>query len=106
VEKRRTLRLFQVGNEGQVVPLPTGSHEGFGCGLELTRIVVRGADWWSLGLEAFGPEATLEKRLMAVAGHLFALGAAPRLEAEASYGYPRWLAQTARAKEASVETDA
>jgi hypothetical protein len=97
VEKGRTLRLFQVGDGGQVVPLPAGSYEPFGCGLELTRIVVRGAEWWSLGLEAFGPEETLEESLMTVAGHLFASEAAPRLEAGDSYGYPRWLEQqTAR----------
>ncbi len=43
VEKKRTLHRFQIGGEGQIVPLPAGSYEAVGCGLELTRIGVGGA---------------------------------------------------------------
>jgi hypothetical protein len=91
VEKTRTLRLFQVVGEGRIVPLPAGSYETHGCGLELTRISVRGTEWWSLGLEAYGPEATLQEELVAIAKHLFARGAAPRFEATDSCSYPKWL---------------
>jgi hypothetical protein len=91
VEKARTLVQFQVGSEGRILPLPAGSYEAQGCGLELTRIVIRGADWWSLGFEAFGPEARLQENLVAVAKHLLGSEAAPGLEDAASCGYPRWL---------------
>ena len=91
VEKERTLLLYQVGSGERIVPLPAGSYEPYGCGLELTRIRARGAAWWSLGFEAFGQEANLQQSLVAVARHLLASGTVPRLEAAASCGYPRWL---------------
>ena len=99
VEKKRTLHRVQIGGEGLIVPLPAGSYEAVGCGLELTRIGVGGAIWWSLGLESFGPEATLRDSLMAVAGHLFASGTVPQLEAAVSCGYPRWLQRAAGSNE-------
>jgi hypothetical protein len=91
VEKERTLLLFRVAGGGRIVSLPPASYEAYGCGLELTRIRAKGAAWWSLGLEAFGQEATLQESLVTVARHLLASEAGPHLDSAASCGYPRWL---------------
>ena len=65
-----------------------------GCHFELTELGIRGETWWSVCLEAFGLESTLQKNLALVAGLVMVNAQPPFLNVDDSYGYPYWLAQT------------
>jgi hypothetical protein len=90
VEKRRTLRRYRLDGERVMAVVPTELPDQ-GCDLELTRVRVGGADWWSVGLEAHGRESGLKDTLLLVARHLMARTEPPSLVVEDSYGYPSWL---------------
>jgi hypothetical protein len=81
---------FANGGERPVTrdhPLPE-----MGCNVELTRVTVAGAVWWTLGFESFGMLPTVENTLRAVATLLAARrlrGFVPGLQAS----YPAWLVQ-------------
>ncbi len=70
--------------------LPTHSTPKRGCQLELTRITVEGATWWSLGFESFGSVATVERDLRETAA-LVAKRNPPSLGAGMCASYPAWL---------------
>jgi hypothetical protein len=74
-----------------MIAVPEGGHILRGCTLELTSIQIRGDQWWSLGLEAFGENAALQETLMTVAKQVMAMGEPPDFKLEDSFGYPRWL---------------
>jgi len=60
VRKRRRVSWFSlVGGET-------------GCAVELTEVRAREQDWWSLGLEATGPDEARHNELEAAAAHVFA----------------------------------
>ncbi|MBN1673540.1 MAG: hypothetical protein JXR37_21015 [Kiritimatiellae bacterium] len=63
-----------------------------GCNLELTAVRAGRNEWWSLGFEAFGPAETVLASLRRATTRLFTGDEPPTLHAEASYGYPKWLA--------------
>jgi hypothetical protein len=90
VEKSRTLHRYRLDGE-RVVAVAPAEVTDQGCDLELARIRVGGADWWSVGLEAYGAEPVLENTLLQVAGYLMAQPEPPSLAAENSYSYPEWL---------------
>jgi hypothetical protein len=54
-----------------------------------------GEEWWSACFEAFGPEASLERALLAVASRVLGSGWPLPLENEHSCSYPAWLARFA-----------
>ena len=62
------------------------------CRLELSEVAVGGDVWWSVCLEADGPDAASRQRALATAAARW-LGRpdAPALPAEAAMGYPAWL---------------
>jgi hypothetical protein len=66
-------------------PLPV-----LGCNAELSRVRLRGARWWTLGLESFGTMATVENSLRAVAAVL-AARRPPDLGTGELASYPAWL---------------
>lgn len=90
VKKERRLRRYRVASQ-EMVAVPSEADTGEGCGLELTRIIIEGSQWWSLGFEAFGNPAGFYDTLLRVATQVFAAGEPPTLHAGDSYGYPRWL---------------
>ena len=62
------------------------------CALELSRVEVAGVPWWSVCLEATGPDADARRAALAEAARQW-LGAddAPALTAADAQGYPAWL---------------
>jgi hypothetical protein len=58
-KRRRVSRFSLVGGET-------------GCAVELTEVRARGQDWWSLGLEATGPDEVRHSELEAAAALVFA----------------------------------
>ena len=68
-----------------------------GCEVELTEVRTGGQDWWTLGLEATGPDDLLRSQLQATAALVFAQalpgGAQPGPDESSSYA--QWLRQAA-----------
>jgi hypothetical protein len=77
----------------RMVPFATDRYPDLGCDLELTHVRVQGRACWTLALEAFGQAGALLENLLHAAGVIFGSGEPPALQAEDSYGYPRWLEQ-------------
>ena len=91
VKKERKLRRYRLAEDQKIVAVPVGEYNIRGCNLELTSISVKGKEWWSLSFEAFGVETAVYGSLVHVAQRLLATGESPILDAQDSYGYPKWL---------------
>ena len=90
VEKARWLALYKVEGD-RVEATPRTTEPSCGCGLELTRVEARESIWWSVGLEAFGPEDQNYNRLITTADHIFSTAEPPRFCVARSYAYTKWL---------------
>lgn len=68
------------------------------CSVELAEACAHGQPWWTIGLEATGPDATLRTILQATAALVFdpPLPGHARPGPENSCSYPHWLTQTDR----------
>jgi hypothetical protein len=94
VRKRRTTRVFSTEGE-KIVETDSSERSGLpgnGCFIELTDIGIGEEQFWTLGLEAFGIEESLEDNLRRTAIHFFdtdevSLG----FEEKDSYSYPVFL---------------
>jgi hypothetical protein len=91
VEKERSLCRYRLLEDRRIVATSTDWYPDQGCDLELTAVRLRGRDWWTLALEAFGPAVSVHENLRLVAEAVFGAGEPPTLDAADSYGYPRWL---------------
>ena len=80
----------EVAKQRRLTTIPYGAESG--CRVELTAVQARGQEWWTVGLEAYGPPAELVPALEAAAGELFgSLDVRGGLDADLSCGYPGWL---------------
>lgn len=92
VEKHRRVRYFVAESGRAIRPLETGERSRYACGLELGEVRVGESVWWSVCLEAFGPnEVDLPDRLRRVAAHVVGEAEPPDLLPEAALSYPAWL---------------
>jgi hypothetical protein len=91
IEKERRLRRYRIGRDGRITAVPVLEMCTHGCDLELTRLAAEGADWWTIGLEAFGEESILRDHLLLAAEFVFGTEGSPVLEADDSASYPEWL---------------
>jgi hypothetical protein len=92
VRKRRWVRYYQVSREGDLSPFPPGSYPERGGGLELTAVSLPDdREWWTIGVEVFGPDDCRREDLLALMGWLMAGSGGPELLLEDSMGYPAWL---------------
>jgi hypothetical protein len=90
VEKNRRLITYRLAADGTVVPVE--ARQGDGCSVEITTLVMKGSEWWSLGFEAFGAHERLADALTATAETFFAGADVDRaLDRTRSCGYPAWL---------------
>ncbi len=94
VWKARRWCLFEVEENGRIIPAPPATILEKGCACELTdvRLADSSEQWWSLGFEAFGGTA-VERResLLRAAKQFLGQEDAPLLPIEQSYSYPKWL---------------
>jgi hypothetical protein len=91
VEKERALCRYWLAGDRGIVATTTDWFPDQGCDLELTAVRVRGREWWTLALEAYGQAGSIQENLLRVAEAVFGAGDPPSLNAQDSYGYPRWL---------------
>lgn len=91
VGKERKVLRFRNIDLGKIEPTPLSERPERGCNLELTAVQIYGREWWTMGFEAFGDEINLEQDLSATINATLAIGIPPSLDAEHSFGYPRWL---------------
>ena len=82
---------IEVAKQRRQTAIPYRSDSG--CKVELTGVQARAQEWWSVGLESYGPQAELVPALEAAADELFgSLDLHGTLGADLSCGYPGWLA--------------
>jgi len=90
VEKHRRLVTFQLAPDGSVDVVD--ERVGDGCSVEVTSLLAKGSEWWSVGFEAFGTEDRLAGALAAAAGAFFSeSGTCAALAGARSCAYPAWL---------------
>ena len=63
VGKERRLRTFAL-RDGVAVPSRGRRASALECAVELTAVRVNGADWWTLGFEATGPEEEARRAVL------------------------------------------
>jgi hypothetical protein len=90
VTKARSQRKYQVFAQS-LVAVPINESIDQGCTVELAKLGVKGKAWWSLAFEAFGEETSLMRHLQVVADWVIQSYRGPKLLAEDSYAYPKWL---------------
>jgi hypothetical protein len=91
VQKKRFLRKYS-SECSDFRPVDPKSFPTCGCTVELTELKARGAEWWSVGFEAFGPdEDQLRHTLTLVAAKCLVTQNCPSLSGEDSFDYPEWL---------------
>jgi len=88
VSKVRQQRKYQVLKQKSVQDVPISANVDQGCNLELTQLSIKGNDWWSIALEAFGASTD---NLHLVANQVFQHYDGFSLQAKDSFAYPRWL---------------
>lgn len=96
VGKERALRTFSL--EGaSIQEVAAGKiFLANGCNVELTKITVEGAAYWSFGFEAYGEPSRVETHMQKIAGHIFADSPTATFVADNSFSYPEWLDRTRR----------
>jgi hypothetical protein len=93
IDKTRWLRRFALDGAAGPVEVAAGTTPARGCDVELTQLRVRGSDWWTVGLEAFGDPPGIEGCLKLTARAVLLSGEPPcRLSHGNSLSYPAWLA--------------
>jgi hypothetical protein len=97
VHKQRRTSQFSL-THGQVMAPALGRAGEPRCAVELTGIRVHQQDWWSLGLEATGPDDLLGPVLGAAAAHVFTqpLPSGVDLGVRDSTSYAEWLRRPRR----------
>jgi hypothetical protein len=95
VAKKRRLRKFRIGRDGNVEEIEPDATEDAHCRVELTELNVRGSAWWTLAFDSFGT-GSRTANLEQVARHF--LKVLPRglaLTERDSMAYPEWLDRVA-----------
>ncbi|MGI9174924.1 MAG: hypothetical protein ACR2GR_06365 [Rhodothermales bacterium] len=105
VAKTRWKRRYRVEAGGRVTAYAGTDRLEDGCDVEVTILSVQGEPWWSVCLEAFGDEASLQGTLMHTAQHVFRIAAPPALEEAHSKGYAAWLLESVEPAALSVRPE-
>ena len=63
------------------------------CAIELTELNIKGNDWWTIGFETVGTEASKRNQLQNLASKVFQSYVNLELTNNHSYGYAKWLSK-------------
>jgi hypothetical protein len=92
IEKRRSLRILEMGESGKVAITSYEKVTGCACGWELTDLNIEGStdQWWTMGFEAFGDDTKLMDTLTRVCE--LVLHECPfEFNTPDSQSYPEWI---------------
>jgi hypothetical protein len=96
VGKERTLRTFSL-ERVSIQEVAAGKiFLADGCNVELTKITVDRAAYWSFAFEAFGEPSRVEAHMQKIAERIFADSPTATFVADNSFSYPEWLDRTRR----------
>jgi hypothetical protein len=98
VSKHRTVRTFAHRGDKMMLMKP-GEHLPHGCSVEITAIDSHGRKWWTLALEAFGPDLEAREMLLQTGARIFGDEGAPPLTRATSMSYVRWLWERGQGRE-------
>ncbi len=91
IAKSRYQRLYKIPNSKSLTLVPITQPKEASCAVELTKLNIRGNNWWSLAFEAFGEQATLRDTLQPAAELVFKTYRGPQLQPQDSFAYPKWI---------------
>lgn len=91
VQKERRMRKYRLDPAGRLEAVPLLESLRQGCELELARLQIANRPYWSVCLEAFGPEPALSETLLGIGQQIGQELEPPLFEAKDSYSYPAWL---------------
>jgi hypothetical protein len=91
VQKVRYSQIYQVLPDFSVQPVSAQENIDNTCNVELTSLVVRDTNWWSLAFEASGQDTNLMNNLQATTNLVFNTYDGSKFRCENSYAYPTWL---------------
>lgn len=92
VSKDRKIAKFEIRDKRNVTQVPLQSRPIQGCNLEIASLVRQDQQWWTVCLEAFGPEANVGRYLQLALDTILTGTDIPTLTIDHSYGYPKWIA--------------
>jgi hypothetical protein len=90
VTKERKLCRYRIC-DNRLSILSENEYSEMVCHFELTNIIIRGADWWSLAFEAYGEGSSLFDNLVRTVKHVFSDVDLPLFKVNDSFSYPKWL---------------
>ncbi len=91
VTKERRLRRLRLPEAGHCEPVSPEVMVSHGCDLELTQIRLGSSRWWTVAMEAYGPEIQRYENLTRTASRLFEAPFPALLHERDSMSYPAWL---------------
>ena len=91
VRKTRWLRRLAIDAGAPIRELPPDQWVDRAVGVELTRIVAREQQWWSIGFEAFPDDETVGRAFAPTVTRVLDPLRAIKLTLSSSMGYPEWL---------------
>ncbi len=93
IRKSRLVQKYMVGSDGSLTKPPSAGYPERGIVAELSGLKVKGADWWTFGLECFGPAREVYSLLLSGIGHLTPEIPSGALSMKESAGYPGWISR-------------
>ena len=91
VEKKRSIRRYQVTQGGRIKAVPGWLFPVQRSTIEIAEIIINDSTWWSLNLEVVGTDIDLFDALRATADQVFITSEVPSLPVNQSFSYPQWL---------------
>ena len=91
VSKKRFLQKYKIGTDGSLIMPPSEGYPARGITVELSELTVKGVDWWTIGIECFGPADEVYDLLLASVHRLLEDPPAATLLLADSMGYPEWI---------------
>jgi hypothetical protein len=96
VEKTRQIIYYSLDAGREVVLSSPGNLPETGGGLELTALRLAGQDWWTVGVEVFGADESLQDYLCKIVMRGMSGVSKMSFNSVDSYSYPYWIKTNAR----------
>jgi len=95
VTKKRLQYKYEFAPDGSILPASKVMVENGGA-IELTELITKGEQWYSIAIELVGNKSTDKRNLQQSVDHLFREYSGPGLNLENSLGYPEYLAHVTK----------